>query len=66
MNATEFNALPENEQLELLWAKSTYLKDVSKEGHKIIYYALEDFIVQVTYHPDSESISTIKAVEYTE
>ncbi|RTL59887.1 MAG: hypothetical protein EKK37_03315 [Sphingobacteriales bacterium] len=62
MNFTEFNTLPESEQLELLWAKSTYLRDVSKENHRIIFYAIEDFVVQVTYHPDSETISEIIAV----
>ena len=65
MNATQFNALTETEQLELLWTRSTYLKEVSVDGYKTIYYTIEDFIVKVTYHPDTETISNIYAAEYT-
>ncbi|MBI2729213.1 MAG: hypothetical protein HYX40_00400 [Sphingobacteriales bacterium] len=63
MNSMEFNLLSDAEKLEWLWDKSNLINEVPHENYRFINYRVEEFYVRVKYHPDTDTISDIEAMD---
>lgn len=63
MTNYEFNQLPFMEQTQTIWDHGTYHSHRTMRGHKINFYSLFDFYVEVSYKEKSNEID--KVVSFT-
>ena len=66
MTLYQFNALNEMEQAEVLWSKGVHIGERIDAEHKILFYQIDRFYVEVFYHQDYNVIRRMRSFASTD
>ena len=63
MTANQFNSTSLDERTNIVWIHGEFLAMRQQYGCKVVLYHLQEFFVEVWYHPESDLILMVRGID---